>query len=128
MQYAQARDPMQRFLAMVNDGRVGIPRISHQLAIFCLLHFCPCSHSLESCHSSKIERDGTSNLMTHVAHQFETNVSTGGLAFEDSKKVAFQLYKMNLFESKIDKLSEEILLANMKRTIAVFQNWPCARS
>ena len=73
---AQARDPNPSFLAMVNDGRVRMPGISHQLAISCLLHLCSCSHSLESCHSSKIEPDGTSNLMTRMAHQFESNVST----------------------------------------------------
>jgi len=110
---------------MVNDERVRAPRISHQLAIFCLLHLGSCSQSLDRCHSSKMEPDGTSNPMTHVAHQFEINVSTGSevLPLEIPKRLLFN-YKMNLFKSEIDKLSfqEKILLANMKRTIAVFQN------
>ena len=76
--WAQARDSTESFHAwyyMVEARRLHMPGISH-LAISCLLILCSSCHSLESRKSSKIEHEETSNLMTHVARQFHSNVST----------------------------------------------------
>lgn len=47
---------------------------SHLAAISCLI-LCFCS-SLESCEASEIEHEETSSLVTHLAPQFQTTVST----------------------------------------------------
>jgi len=63
--------------------------------------------------------------MTHLAQQFQTNVSTEreALPSQIPRKLLFT-YKTNLFKAEQGHLStqEKILLANMKRTVRVFQN------
>ena len=67
-------------LDMLDARHVRMRAVPCLLAIFCLLVRCPCSHSLESCKNSEIEPEETSSLVTHLARQFRTNVSTEGEA------------------------------------------------
>jgi len=63
--------------------------------------------------------------MTHVARQFHSNVSTERevLPLQIPRKLLFN-YKIDLFKAENSDLSrqEEILLANVKRTVKVFED------
>lgn len=111
---------------MLDAQHVHMPAKPRFLAILCLLVHCSCSHSLESCKSSEIEHEETSTLVTHLARQLGTNVSaqTEVSNLLIPRKLLFN-YKKNLFKAEPGDLSKEekMLLANMKRTVTVFQNF-----